>query len=187
MSDLTLLRTLIADPIQYDSATAASDGVITEFLYPYAPIQPGTSRVMVNGILTSTGFSIDEDLGLFTFATAPQVGTVVIAAKHTLLSDTQLSELLASYPDSDNPIKLAAADALDSIASSEALIQKKIDMLDLKTDGPALARSLREHAANLRKLVFDKNSVEPSFEVIEQINDAPAYDEFLYKDYLKSI
>jgi len=47
-------------------------------------------------------------------------------------------------------VKRAAADALDAIASSEALVSKKIRTQDLATDGPAVADSLRKHADRLR-------------------------------------
>lgn len=44
----------------------------------------------------------------------------------------------------------AAADALDAIATSEALTSKKIRTQDLSTDGPAVAAELRKQAATLR-------------------------------------
>jgi hypothetical protein len=50
-------------------------------------------------------------------------------------------------------VKLAAAQALDAIASNEAMVSKRIKTLDLQTDGPAVAKSLREHASALREQV----------------------------------
>lgn len=48
-------------------------------------------------------------------------------------------------------INRAAADMIDAIATSEALISKVISTVDgLKTDGAKLADSLRKHAASLR-------------------------------------
>lgn len=47
-------------------------------------------------------------------------------------------------------ILLAAAQALDTIASSQALVLKKIRLLDVTTDGPAVAQALRAHAKALR-------------------------------------
>lgn len=47
-------------------------------------------------------------------------------------------------------VRRAAADALDAIAVSEALVSKKIRTQDLTTDGPALAAELRAHAKRLR-------------------------------------
>lgn len=48
-------------------------------------------------------------------------------------------------------VKRAAADALDAIASSEALVSKKIrTQAGVSTDGPAVAAALRAHAKELR-------------------------------------
>jgi hypothetical protein len=44
-------------------------------------------------------------------------------------------------------VKLAAAQALDSIASSETLVGKVIRSQDLSTDGAKVAADLRAHAA----------------------------------------
>lgn len=65
-----------------------------------------------------------------------------------LLTDLQYQDLLTA--EGDVP-KLAAAQALDIIASSEALVSKKIRTQDLSTDGPAVAASLRANAAELRR------------------------------------
>jgi len=75
-----------------------------------------------------------------------------------ILGDNEIAGYLARYgtkaedPVSPRgPISRAAADALDTIASSEALVSKKIRTGDgLTTDGPAVADALREHAARLR-------------------------------------
>ena len=47
--------------------------------------------------------------------------------------------------------RLAAADALESIAASEVLVAKKIRTQDLSTDGPAVAKALMDLAASLRR------------------------------------
>ena len=47
--------------------------------------------------------------------------------------------------------KLAAAQLIDRIAGSELLLSKKITTQDLSTDGPAVAKELRELAATLRR------------------------------------
>lgn len=67
-----------------------------------------------------------------------------------LLSDEQIEELLTIEGDS---VKLATALALEVIASSEAMVSKKIRTQDLQTDGPAVAKELRERAAVLRATV----------------------------------
>lgn len=65
-----------------------------------------------------------------------------------LLSDTQIQAMLGMCADR---IRRAAAMALDTIASSEALVSKRIKTLDLTTDGPAVAKALRDHAQRLRE------------------------------------
>lgn len=66
----------------------------------------------------------------------------------TLLSDEQLQAFLDLE---GNSIKRAAADALEAIAVSETLVSKKITTQDLSTDGPAVAKALRDQAASLRE------------------------------------
>lgn len=47
-------------------------------------------------------------------------------------------------------IYLAAADALDAIATTEVLLSKKIRTQDASTDGPAVAADLRKQSAAFR-------------------------------------
>lgn len=69
------------------------------------------------------------------------------AATEPILSDFELDVLVRRAGGS---LLYAAADALDAIAASEALISKKIIAPDLSTDGPAVAAELRKQAAGLR-------------------------------------
>ena len=47
----------------------------------------------------------------------------------------------------------AAALALETIAANEALVEKRITLLDLKTDGPAVCDALLKRAQQLRARV----------------------------------
>lgn len=79
-----------------------------------------------------------------------------------LFTDSQV----ASFVDlEEGDVKLAAATALDAIASSEVLVAKKIKTQDLTTDGPAVAKELRAHAALLRQQAYD--GTEGHFEVVD--------------------
>lgn len=71
-------------------------------------------------------------------------------------------------------VRLAAAAALEVIAASEVLVLKKIVNLDLETDGPAVARELRELAKQLR--AQDANV--GAFDIAEQI-----HDDFTLREY----
>lgn len=64
-----------------------------------------------------------------------------------LFTDAQIQAFL----DLEGGVKLAAAQALDTIASNEALVSKAIRTMDLQTDGPAVAAELRARAKTLRE------------------------------------
>jgi hypothetical protein len=74
-----------------------------------------------------------------------------------VLSDQEIIGYLARWgllptdaPTQRSGIARAAADALDAIATSEALISKVIRTQDLQTNGAETAAALRAHAKNLR-------------------------------------
>lgn len=76
-----------------------------------------------------------------------QVRLLIGDTESEIFSDTELTSFLSMNKES---VKRAAADALDTIASSEALLSKKITTQDRSTDGPAVADALRKHAEALR-------------------------------------
>jgi hypothetical protein len=67
-----------------------------------------------------------------------------------LLTDEEYSTLFALEGDN---VRLAAAAALELMATSHVLLAKKITTQDLTIDGPAVADALRKSAALLRGLV----------------------------------
>jgi hypothetical protein len=66
-----------------------------------------------------------------------------------LFTDAQLSALLTM----EGSVKLAAAQALDIVASSEAMVSKVISTQDLSTDGAKVAAELRARAQAIRDTV----------------------------------
>lgn len=157
---VSTVRLLIADPEVYARALFAGDGVTKEFGLPQSPVVANSQVVSVAGVAKVEGvdYTFLDEPGVLTFTVAPPVPpdpdapNGVVTFRHSLLSDASLAALLTLEGDND---KLAAAAALDIMASSEALILKKIELLDLKTDGPAVAKALREHAKTLRDQVAD--------------------------------
>lgn len=73
----------------------------------------------------------------------------------TLLTDVDVLDALAMQGgvSDKHAVLLASADLLDQIAVSEVLVSKKLSTQDLTTDGPAVSKELREHAARLRAQV----------------------------------
>lgn len=67
--------------------------------------------------------------------------------QHVIFQDEELQ----AYLDMTGDVRRAAADALESMASNQAMVLKVIRTLNLSTDGAATARALREHAKNLRE------------------------------------
>jgi len=150
MSNLTDVRLIIADPPQFDRAVAKGDGISVQFPLPNVPVVTGTVSVWVGGIATVPTL-VDVRTGVVTLAVPPILNVeVVISYNWAVLLDGDIDAFLALE---GSNVKLAAAQALDTIASSEAMVQKRITLLDLQTDGPATARALRDHASALRKQV----------------------------------
>lgn len=166
--------------------TATGDGLTTDFQLTNSPIYDSANlKAYIDGNLEA-GLTLDADAGLVIFAAPPaNLSKVEIKYKFSLLSDADITEILGQYDavTDDGAPKLAAADCLDIIATSEALIQKRIKMLDLSTDGPAVADSLRKHAQTLREQVYK----EPSYDIAEQVLDEAGFVEKLTKDWWRGL
>lgn len=181
MSDITKIRALINDlPLTVQEALVL-DGVQLSARAVYYPILD-TSVIIIP---TQTPSSVDGQSGLLKWAAAPTPGVYTLEYQSVYLTDATIQAILdvqsGGEPVDGSVLRFAAANCLDSIASSQALLLKRITLLDLQTDGPALAKSLRDHAESLRSASQD----EPGFAFIEQINDLFGYREKIIKDYLR--
>jgi len=119
------------------------------------PILTGTYSVYVSEslLVDTVDYVADLDVGIFTMTvTPPEDALVDIRYQHTYLSDADITAMLTLEGNVD---KLAAAQALGIIASSEVLIQKVITILDLKTEGDRVAKELRARAEQLKAEVMD--------------------------------
>lgn len=87
-----------------------------------------------------------------------------------LFEDDELSTFLALE---GSNLKRGAALALETMASNEAYVTKRIRLLDLQTDGPAVAAELRQRANALRKQAADDEAAEDggSFDIAEWVVD----------------
>lgn len=82
----------------------------------------------------------------------------------------------------DSDARLSAAEALDTIASSQVLLLKKVTLGTIGTDGPAVATALRNHATTLRSQVY---SMEPAFDWAEMGLNQFSRREILHDSFLR--
>lgn len=122
-----------------------------------------------------------------TYNTDSQIGKVRLLITDTdienpIFSDEEITNFLSiTEIDGERDVRLAAAQALEVMAASEAIVQKKLSMLDLTTDGPAVAKSLREAAKALR----DRVEEEPAFGWAEQSLTPAVTYEIIRKNALR--
>lgn len=91
-----------------------------------------------------------------------------------ILLDKEIEYLVTT----EGTVKLAAAAALEVIASQEALVLKVIKVLDLQTDGAKTADALLKRADRLRAQdTADVEDDDAGFEVAEMV-----YDDFSYRE-----
>lgn len=156
MADLDTVRTLISDPWQPDRAQTKGDGASTVFQLPNYPLRSlATTTAKVNGAAVGV-VSAELENGRVTLASVPALDAdVLVDYEWALLSDQTVLDLLTL----EGSVKMAAAQALDVVATSEVLIQKRIQMLDLSTDGPAVADALHRRAAMLREQAMSGTGV----------------------------
>lgn len=181
MSDISTIRALISDLPLIVQEACVLDGTQLSARAVYYPI------IDTSVILTPTAVpdSIDGQSGLLKWDTAPTGGTYTLEYQSVYLVDSTIQSILNLQSGGGivdgAMLRFAAANCLEAIASSQALILKRITLLDLQTDGPSLADSLRKHAEALRSSDQD----EPCFDIIEQINDYFGYREKVVKDWLR--
>lgn len=83
-----------------------------------------------------------------------------VDADTAVFDDAEIDAFLALEGQS---VKRAAAQAIDTNATNEALASKVLRTQDLATDGAKLADSLRKHAAELRRQADDQDDEDGFF------------------------
>jgi len=121
----------------------------------------------------------------YTYDITTDVGKVRALTRDTygpetvFFQDAEIEFYLALNGGTGNyAIRYAAAELLDVWASDEAMVTKAIRLLDLTTNGPAVAASLREHARRLRALADEaEDEADTGFDIA-----SPAYDPFTVRE-----
>ena len=119
----------------------------------------------------------------FSYNVTTEAGQVRLLATDTsvdrpIFEDEEIAGFLAI----EGNVKAAAALALECIAVNEALVQKRIRLLDLQTDGPAVAAALRAQATALRDQASNEVVL---FETAEFGDGVFAAREKMLKEYLR--
>lgn len=100
-----------------------------------------------------------------------------------LFEDSEIEAFLAL----ETGVKRAAALALETVASNEAMVLKVIRLLDVQTDGAKVADALLKRAARLREQAdADDLAMDGSFDIAEMVVDAFTWRERMRKQALRS-
>lgn len=123
----------------------------------------------------------------FTYDVSADAGRVrmLIADRdieNAIFQDDEIDAYLAL---AGNSVFRAAAQALETIASNEVLVQKRIKTLSLQTDGPACAKELRQLAASLRARDNEGDATFAGFDIAEQVYSPFGEDERWLKQALR--
>ena len=125
----------------------------------------------------------------FTYDTSSNRGRVRLlipdadASTH-VFEDDEIDAFLSLETD----VRRAAALALETIASSQAMTLKVIKLLDLQTDGASVAKSLMTRASALRGQAEDAEAMEEDggLEVIEMVTNDFGFRSRVNAEYLRS-
>lgn len=99
-----------------------------------------------------------------------------------IFTDAEITTFLSTEI-SGGDIFLAAANAIETIARSEVLVQKVISLLDLTTDGSRVAAELRLGAQVLRQQAVAGLTIDWA----ENAVDVFSLRELLYKNYQRGL
>jgi SepF-like predicted cell division protein (DUF552 family) len=125
----------------------------------------------------------------FTYVLSTDIGKVRLLVPdrveaEALFQDDEV-EVFLSLEGSN--IKRAAAAAKEAIAGDQVLVLKVIKLLDLQTDGAAVARELRQQANALREQAANEEANEEggAFDIAEMTQDVFSARERLWKQALR--
>ena len=97
-----------------------------------------------------------------------------------IFEDEELTAFLAM----EGNVALAAARALEVIASNEVLVQKRIKTLELSTDGPAEAEALLKIAKSYRDTWEASNDTGADFEIVSVGVDQFSRQQIWWNEFL---
>ncbi len=124
----------------------------------------------------------DPQNGRITLASPGAVaGTYLFEYNSELLLDSTIQDIIdvTTVEGVLADTMIIAAYCLESMATQILIVLKKIKILDLQTDGPAVAKEMRAQAKTMRDLVLS----EDVFDWVEMVYDGPSWAEKVFKDW----
>ncbi len=125
----------------------------------------------------------------YTYDVATSVGLVRLLIPDRVEADAFFSdeEITAMLTMEGNNVKRGTAGCLETLASSEAYVQKAIRVLDLTTNGPAVSAALLARAAKLRTSAEYDDAADAggSFDIAEWVVDDFSARERIWKEALR--
>jgi hypothetical protein len=125
----------------------------------------------------------------FTFSLATDIGKVRLLipdrdSTDYIFEDDEITALLVME---GSVVKRAAALALETIASDQALTLKVIKLLDLTTDGAKVSDALLKRATTLRSQADEADMAEDGglFDIAELVPNEFAWRERIYNEALR--
>jgi len=124
----------------------------------------------------------------FTYNLSTDIGKMRLlipdrSASAYFFEDAELTAMLSAEGDN---VKRGTALALETMASNEAYVQKVIRLLDLSTNGPAVAASLMARAAQLREQAdTEEGAAGGDFDWAEQTLTSFAERDIRYNEWLR--
>ena len=134
LSDLiSRVRLELGDqPIQF-TFTASGDGVIKDFSLECKPIDPTTLHVTVNGtaVLTPAGYTLEKDVGVIHFATAPaNVAEIVVSGlRYRYFTDEDIITFINTAVEQHTSNRTDSFGSLVNLASIKAVEEYPLAIL----------------------------------------------------------
>ncbi|OLT24413.1 hypothetical protein BJF79_13810 [Actinomadura sp. CNU-125] len=167
VTDATVTGTITLPDETTAAATIAHESGSGTYRATYEPVGAGTHAYR----LEATGTVESAEEGTFEVRPSPTVGPAPTLDPATTVGQVRLlipdkDPALLLFTDADisgflalegSSVKKAAALALETIASSEAMVSKVLQVQDLSTDGAKVADALMKRAAMLRQQADDED------------------------------
>jgi len=149
MATVAQVRIILGDIAKFDRQTATGDGSTKKFKLSSLPVITGSDAVAVAGVdqTRGTDYTLDAELGVITFTTAPGAVEVAATFSYAEISDESITAILALQ---SNPYIAAAMCARSIAGRYSSLVDKQVG--DLRISYSQRAKTWAEFAKKLETM-----------------------------------